>query len=43
LPKAVRSGCNFAPFLRRVVFIGETALRAGLDFERIGLRAEGPP
>jgi hypothetical protein len=34
---------DLAAFLRGVVIVGEAALRAGLDFERIGLRAEGPP
>jgi len=36
---AVRS--NFTPLLRRVILVGEAALRERIDFQRIDLRAGG--
>jgi hypothetical protein len=34
---------DFASFLRRVVFVGEAALRYALDFERGGRCDNGKP
>ena len=38
--RAISATRNLAPFLRRIVFVGEAALGAGFDFQCVSLRAE---
>jgi hypothetical protein len=35
--RAIRAGCHVAPFLRRLVFVGKSALRGRVDFQRVSL------